>query len=472
MTDQFGYGMIGLGTMGSNLVMNMSDHGFSVAGYDKDMDKVDQLNNLAKGKDVEAFGNIEKFVSALAAPRIILLLVPAGPIVDAVLFELKPLLQKGDLVMDCGNSFYVDTQERTERLLKDDLHFMGVGISGGETGARFGPSIMPGGDENEYNRVAPMLEAIAAKVKDSPCVAYMGKGSAGHYVKMVHNGIEYAIMQLLAETYHLLKEHGGLQDDELHTVFKKWNEGRLQSFLMEITAAIFLQEDEFTDNRLINMIADTAHQKGTGAWTSRDAMDLQHPIPVIDAAVSQRAMSALREQRIKAAAMQAHGTTQITKDKTGFINDLEDALYFASLVAYSQGLSLLYAASRFHQYNTRLATVASIWREGCIIRAAALEDIRQSFADQPDLHNLLLTPHFSGLLTPLKAAMKNILVAGIMNDIPLPAFSATLAYYESFHSSWLPANLVQAQRDYFGAHTYERLDKPGNFHTSWNQTIQ
>ncbi|MEO6583039.1 MAG: NADP-dependent phosphogluconate dehydrogenase, partial [Ferruginibacter sp.] len=412
------------------------------------------------------------FVAALASPRIIMMLVPAGPIIDAVVFELQPLLSENDLIIDCGNSNFADTQKRTDLLLQQGMHFMGLGVSGGETGARFGPSIMPGGDKKAYGLIAPMLQAIAAKVNGEPCVAYMGNGAAGHYVKMVHNGIEYAIMQLISESYHLLKKYAGLSDADLHSVYFKWNKGKLQSFLIEITAAIFGQHDDDGKQILLNNISDVAHQKGTGAWMSKDAMDTQQAIPTIDAAVSQRALSSMKEQRIRAEKMAMASTGAFTGNVSDYINQLEDALYFAVINAYAQGLAMLGHASTIYKYNINIATVAAVWRGGCIIRAGVLEDIRAAYAEYPELENLLLNEKFATLLQSLKNPTRATIISGIQNNIPLPAFSATLSYFDSYRSGWLPANLIQAQRDFFGAHTYERLDKPGIFHTNWNQTIQ
>ena len=471
--QQYSFGMIGLGTMGCNLVLNMSDHGFSVAGYDKDGSKADALNKYSAEKKIIAFTDIAAFVHSLETPRVIMLLVPAGKIVDAVITELKPFLTDHDIIIDCGNSHFTDTQLRIDNLLKENLHFMGLGVSGGETGARFGPSIMPGGDVAAYNRIEPMLQAIAAKVNGMPCTAYMGSGSAGHYVKMVHNGIEYALMQLIAESYHLLKVYAGLSNEELHTVFEKWNTEKLQSFLIEITAAVFLQKDENSDGLLIDKIADTAHQKGTGAWMSQDAMNIQSPIPAIDAAVSQRILSAIKEERVAAAAANKRDPlTGITGNKNDFINQLEDALHACFVITYAQGLAMLQQASVTYQYNINIATVASIWRGGCIIRAVMLENITQAFTLQPDLKNLMLSAQFSAQLNQEQYSLKGILKTAINNAIPVSAFSACMNYYDSYYSSWLPANLIQAQRDFFGAHTYERTDKPGNFHTNWNQKIQ
>ena len=469
----YSFGMIGLGTMGCNLVLNMSDHGFSVAGYDKDTGKVAALNKYASEKKIIAFTDIAAFVQSLETPRVIMLLVPAGKIVDAVIADIKPFLSDHDIIIDCGNSHFTDTQIRLDNLVKENLHFMGLGVSGGETGARFGPSIMPGGDMAAYNRVEPMLQAIAAKVNGVPCTAYMGTGSAGHYVKMVHNGIEYALMQLIAESYHLLKAYAGLSNDDLHVVFDKWNNGKLQSFLIEITAAVFLQKEEDGQGLLIDKIADTAQQKGTGAWMSQDAMNIQSAIPAIDAAVSQRTLSAMKEERVAAAATnKKESFTGLTGNRNDFINQLEDALHASFVITYAQGLAMLQQASITYKYNVNISTVASIWRGGCIIRAAMLENITQAFTQQPDLKNLMLSNQFSDQLNKEQYSLKGILKNAINNSIPVPAFSACMNYYDSYYSPWLPANLIQAQRDFFGAHTYERLDKPGIFHTNWNQKIQ
>lgn len=354
--------MIGLGTMGRNLVYNMCDHGFSVAGFDKDKPQVDIFIKEAGQKQVKGFNNLPDFVVSLKSPRIILLLVPAGKTVDMVITELKPLLTEKDLLIDCGNSHFTDTARRMESLAKENIHFMGTGISGGEAGARFGPSIMPGGAKEDYERVAPMLEAIAAKVNEEPCVTWMGPGASGHYVKMVHNGIEYGIMQLIAEAYHLLKEAGQMNNDELHIVFSSWNEGILRSYLIGITADIFLQKDELTDNHLIDMIRDRAAQNGTGAWTSEDSMALQVPVPVIDAAVSVRDLSADEKTRdnVKKAPTEFRPDSKF--NRINLMNDLEHALYFAMITTYAQGIALLTAASENNGYNLNPAEVAKIWR--------------------------------------------------------------------------------------------------------------
>ncbi|MGZ4033239.1 MAG: NADP-dependent phosphogluconate dehydrogenase [Bacteroidia bacterium] len=466
--QKYDYGMIGLGTMGRNLVYNMSDHGYSVAGFDKDAVQVDAFKKEAGSKNVFATQDLKEFTASLKNPKIIFLLVPAGPIVDIVLSELKPFLSKDDLLLDCGNSHYTDTNTRLDYLMKENIHFMGVGISGGEAGARYGPSIMPGGAKEDYERVAPILEKISAKVNDAPCVKYLGTGSAGHYVKMVHNGIEYGLMQLIGEAYHLLKETGQLNNDELNSIFSKWNEGILRSFLIGITADIFLQKDDLTDNRLIDMICDSAGQKGTGAWTSEDAMALQVPVPVIDMAVSMRDLSALDEERVSAN-KKLNGDESLVKTKrVELIDELEQALYFAMITTYAQGMSLLHAASKKHTYDLKLDDVAKIWSGGCIIRASLLEDIYTCFNKNPNLSNLMLDETFSKELIKSQQKIRNVIQTAVQSAIPVPALMSSLAYYDALKSKWLPANMIQAQRDYFGAHTYERNDRKGIFHTHWN----
>ena len=464
--------MIGLGTMGANLVLNMSDHGFSVAGYDKSVKQADLLNKAAEGRNIKAFTDIALFVHSLEVPRMILLLVPAGAIVNAVINDLKPLISKDDIIVDCGNSHYVDTQLRIDHLAKENIHFMGLGVSGGETGARLGPSIMPGGNIEAYKRLSPMLEAISAKVNGVPCTAYMGSGAAGHYVKMVHNGIEYAIMQMIAECYQLLKSYAGLNNSELHEVFDNWNKGRLQSFLMEITAAIFLQKDDTTDAMLVDMISDTARQLGTGAWMSQDAMATGSPIPSIDAAVSARSLSSMKQDRVNASKKLKGPNAGVAKDKTAFIAQLEEALYAGYILTYAQGLAMLKSSSDFYKYGTDITTVAKIWRGGCIIRAAMLEDIMETYRDEPGLKDILNGKKFSEAINASQAALRSIVQTGAGLGIPLPSFSANLGYFDSYRSAWLPANLIQAQRDFFGAHTYERIDKEGIFHTQWNATVR
>jgi 6-phosphogluconate dehydrogenase len=465
---QYNYGMIGLGTMGCNLVLNMSDHNFSVAGYDKDAKKTDSLDKLGEGKNVKGFTDVAAFVQSLELPRVIMLLVPAGPIVDAVVNDVKPFLGKDDIIVDCGNSHFTDTQRRIDDLAKEGLHFFGLGVSGGEKGARFGPSIMPGGNVDAYKRLAPMLEAIAAKVNGVTCTAYMGTGAAGHYVKMVHNGIEYAIMQMIAETYHLLKEYAGLSNEALHTVFDTWNKGRLQSFLIEITATVFKEKDDLGDGMLIDKIKDTAKQKGTGAWMSQDAMATGSSVPTIDAAVSARILSAMRAERGIVSEIYKDITKHTsTSEQSIFIALVEEALYAAIVITYAQGFAMLKASSDFYKYGTDMKTVATIWRGGCIIRAAILENIMEAYETEPALKNIMQANQISLEIKGTQKSLRKIVQLGIHVGIPLPSFAASLNYFDAYRSAWLPANLIQAQRDFFGAHTYERIDKDGVFHTQW-----
>jgi 6-phosphogluconate dehydrogenase len=461
-------GMIGLGTMGRNLVYNICDHGYTVAGFDKDLSKVETMEQEKGNYDLCGTHSLQEFTDALKKPRVILLLVPAGSIVDSVINKLKPWLSKDDLIMDCGNSHYIDTNRRVKKLEKEKIHFMGVGVSGGESGARNGPSIMPGGSKKAYERVEPLLQAISAKSNGEPCVAYLGPDSAGHYVKMVHNGIEYAFMQLIAESYQLLKQAAGMSNDELHDIFLKWDHGSLKSYLVSITADIFEQKDNLTENPLVDMILDSAHQKGTGAWTTEDAMALQVPIPVIDVAVSMRNISILKEERL-VAQKQLHGPDmRITVNKQELVDTLENALYFSIITVFAQGMSLLHIASDDFHYDLNLEDIAGIWREGCIIRASVLDDIMVALTEQPELPNLMLSEGFKGKLAGLQQNARKTVQTGINAGIPLPAFMASLSYYDSYRSGWLPDNLLQAQRDYFGAHTYERTDRKGTFHTEWN----
>lgn len=468
--QKYDYGMIGLGTMGRNLVYNMWDHGFSVAGFDKDSKQVENFKNEATN-DYKILGtdNLDNFIDAIKSPRIILLLVPAGAIVDAVIDELKPLLSEDDMIVDCGNSHFTDTDRRCESLMAAGLHFMGIGVSGGEEGARFGPSIMPGGSEQMYKHISPMLEAISAKVNNEPCVTFLGTGSAGHYVKMVHNGIEYGIMQLISEVYHLLKKVGGLNNNGLHEVFSAWNKGILQSFLIEITADIFAKKDELTTNSLVDIIVDGARQKGTGKWASQNAMDLVVPIPLIDAAVAARELSGFKSERVEASAKLKSADNVFQVNQEELIIQTEQALYFAIITAYAQGMVLLQHASKEYKYNLKLENVAKIWRGGCIIRATLLENIMNAYKQQPELANIMIDNFFSDKLAATQTHMRKVISTAAEKGIPMPAMMSALAYYDSYRSAWLPANLIQAQRDYFGAHTYARTDREGIFHTHWTQ---
>lgn len=468
--NSFDFGMIGLGVMGRNLLLNMADHGFSVVGFDKDATKTTTLESSATaGTTVKGVNTLAEMIQQLQQPRKLMMLVPAGKPVDDVIADLLPLLGKGDIVIDGGNSHYTDTLRRVTYLEGKGIHFMGVGISGGERGARTGPSIMPGGDPVAYPYVRPILEAVAAKVQDSPCVAHLGKGAAGHYVKMVHNGIEYAIMQLISETYDLLHRGMGLDNDELHKIYKNWNEGELQSFLVEITKDIFLKQDDKTDNRLVDMILDKAGAKGTGKWTSQDAMDLPVPIPVIDMAVTLRNISSFKEERAQAATVYKTPIVDIPVPKEVFIQQVHDALYFAVIISYAQGLAMLHTASGELDMGIPIPEVVRVWRGGCIIRSSLLENFYAAFQKNPQLVNLLLDTDIAQLLQAKKQNMRNVIIHAIHMGYPVGGFMAALSYFDAYRSERLPTNLIQAQRDYFGAHTYQRTDMPGTFHTEWEK---
>ncbi len=462
-------GMVGLGTMGRNLLLNMADHGVPVAGYDKDDARARTLAAEAGQRRVGATSRLEEFVGWLRAPRAVMMLVPAGPIVDSVIADLLPHLQRGDVLIDGGNSFFKDTDVRSRMLAQHGVHYLGVGVSGGEYGARYGPSMMPGGPAEAYERVRPLFEAVAAQVGGDPCVAYMGPGSAGHYVKMVHNGIEYGLMQLIAEAYDLMKRGLGMNEDELHDVFARWNTGDLAGYLIEITAEIFLKVDDRTGKRLVNVILDAAKQKGTGMWTSQNAMDLHVPLPVIDMAVAMRDLSGLEAERSAASRAIPGPPTAIAADRGPLVATLARALYAAMLLTYAQGLAVLGRSVAAYGYGTRLEDVARIWRGGCIIRAAALERIRAAYRARADLPNLMLDPPLGAAVAERAGDLRTIVGAGAQSGIPVPAFAAALAYLDAYRSASLPANLIQAQRDYFGAHTYERVDERGVFHTEWRR---
>ena len=462
--------MIGLGVMGRNLLLNLADHGFPVVGFDKDTQKTTSLESAATpGTTVKGVNTLAEMIQALEKPRKLMMLVPAGKPVDDVIHDLIPLLDKGDIVIDGGNSHWTDTLRRVQLAQEKGFHFMGIGISGGEQGARTGPSIMPGGDPEAYPHVQPLLEAVAAKVNGSPCVAHLGKGAAGHYVKMVHNGIEYAIMQLISETYDLLHRGLGLDNDELHKIYKSWNEGELQSFLVEITRDIFLKQDDKTGNRLVDMILDKAGSKGTGKWTSQDAMDLGLPIPVIDMSVSMRELSAYKDERTKAATMYKMSTVDIPIPQEVFIQQVHDALYFATIISYAQGLAMLHKASSELDMQIPLTEVVRVWRGGCIIRSSLLEVFYQSFTKNPGLPNILLDGDICQLLSAKRQNMRNVIIHAIHMGYPVAGLMAALSYFDAYRSERMPTNLIQAQRDYFGAHTYQRIDEPGIFHTEWNK---
>jgi 6-phosphogluconate dehydrogenase len=470
VTDQkYEIGMVGLGVMGRNLLLNMADHGYAVAGYDKDSSQVNALQAEAEGRAVYGAKDLAEFIGSLRSPRTVMMLVPAGSPVDSVIRDLLPHLTEGDLIIDGGNSHFSDTDLRQKTMADKGLLYLGVGISGGEHGARHGPSIMPGGPRQAYERVRPIFEAIAAHVDDEPCVTYLGPGSAGHFVKMVHNGIEYGLMQLIAETYDLMKRGLRLTDDQLHNVYQEWNQSELQSYLLEITGQIFQQLDPQTNKRLIDVILDEAKQKGTGMWTSQSGMELHQPIPTIDVAVAMRDISVLKDER-KAASHTFEGPPHhFVADRGLFIEQLRNALYAGMIIAFAQGLALLRQASATYEYRLPLAAVARIWRGGCIIRAALLDDIYAAYRDRPDLPNLLLRLPLAQAVMVRQEHLRNIVHYAAYLGLPVPGLMTALAYLDAYRSDWLPANLIQAQRDYFGAHTYERVDEKGVFHIEWRQ---
>ena len=462
--------MIGLGTMGRNFLLNLAEHEFSCVGFDLDSAKRQLLIEEGANFEVSAADDIKSFVAALETPRKIMLLVPAGPIVDSVLDELKPLLETGDIVIDGGNSHFTDTERRESSMNGNGLEFLGVGVSGGEEGARHGASIMIGGKPEVYEQVRPMLEAASAKVNGEACAAHVGHGSAGHFVKMVHNGIEYGLMQLIAESFDLLQRGFHITDDKASELFARWDTGPLNSFLIEITSIVLRKKDE-DGTPLVEKILDTAGQKGTGKWTSQVAMDMGVPIPTIDSAVTMRQISARKTERV--AADEKLGIVQdmqidetLAPDTIGFI---ESALHLAFITTYAQGFSLLQTASVEKNYELDLVEIAKIWRGGCIIRAAMLEDLRTTFEAAPKLPNILLADTFRDLIRREHGLLKATIKFAIAADVPCMAFAACHNYLKSYASKRLPANLIQAQRDFFGAHTYQRIDKEGIFHTpDWN----
>jgi len=468
------FGLIGLAVMGENLALNVERNGFPIAVYNRTAAVTQKFMEVrAKDKNVTPTYSIEEFVKSLARPRKILIMVKAGAPVDAVIAQLKPLLEPGDMIIDGGNSFYLDTERRTQELEAAQLGFVGMGVSGGEEGALNGPSLMPGGTHTAYGELAPILTKIAAQVDDGPCVTYIGPGGAGHYVKMVHNGIEYGDMQLIAEAYDLLKNTLGLDHKQLHEVFAEWNTtDELNSFLIEITADIFNYIDPDTNLPLVDVIQDAAGQKGTGRWTVQSALELAVPIPTMIAAVNARIMSFYKGERVAASKELTGPSGKYDGDTKEFINKIRDALYCSKICSYAQGMALLAKASKDLNYNLSLSECARIWKGGCIIRAGFLGKIQSAYIDNPDSPNLLLTPEFKQTILDRQEAWREVLSVAAKLGIPVPAFSASLDYFDSYRRARLPQNLTQAQRDYFGAHTYERTDKPGSFHTEWTQASE
>jgi 6-phosphogluconate dehydrogenase len=462
-------GMIGLGVMGRNLVLNMTDHGFATAGYDKSANQAAALQQEGRGKEVRVARTMQEFADLLDKPRAVMMLVPAGRAVDDVIDDIVPYLGEGDMLIDGGNSHFSDTDRRQRDLAQRKIHLLGVGISGGEEGARRGPSIMPGGDAEAYERVRPIFEAIAAKVGDEPCVQWMGPGAAGHFVKMVHNGIEYAIMELIAETYDMMKRGLGYTDDHLHEVYSEWNRGELHSYLLEITASIFTRRDDKTGQMLIDMILDEADQKGTGMWTTESTLAMHVPAPTIDMAVAMRDMSSYKNMRVQARQYLCGPQGFCPGDAEQLVGRLRNALHMGMILAYSQGMALLRTASDRFGYGLDLEVIARIWRGGCIIRSDLLESIRDAYRRRGDLPDLLADGKFVQQIEHLQQDLRGVIIEGAAGGIPLPGFGASLAYFDSYRSAWLPANLIQAQRDFFGSHTYRRIDMEGAFHTRWTE---
>ncbi len=465
------FGVIGLAVMGENIALNVERNGFPIAVYNRSREKTDAfMKNRAGGKDVVPTYSLEEFVEALERPRRILVMVKAGKPVDMVIESLKPLLDPDDMIIDGGNSLYDDTERRVKDLESAGFNFIGMGVSGGEEGALNGPSLMPGGSKAAYDSIEPIVTKIAAQVDDGPCVTYIGQGGSGHFVKMVHNGIEYGDMQLIAEAYDLLKNTLGCTQEELHEIFAEWNKTEeLDSFLIEITADIFTKTDEETGKPLVELIMDKAGQKGTGRWTVMSALEVGVSIPTITAAVNARIMSAAKEERMIAADQLTGPTASFDGDKKEFIGKIRDALYCSKICSYAQGMDLLSKASVLNGYDLDLGETARIWKGGCIIRAAFLNKIKAAYDQDGKLPNLLLAPEFKQTILDRQSAWREVIAMAAKVGIPVPAFSASLDYFDSYRRSRLPQNLTQAQRDYFGAHTYERTDKDGFFHTEWTK---
>jgi 6-phosphogluconate dehydrogenase len=461
-------GLIGLAVMGENLALNMESKGFTVSVYNRTISKVDNLiEGRAKGKNIIGTHTMEEFVKSLKEPKKVFLMVKAGPPVDAVISEIVPYLSRGDILIDGGNTFFKDTERRVKELEEKGLLYIGTGVSGGEEGALKGPSIMPGGHKEAYKALEPILTKIAAQVGKDPCCDYMGPGGAGHFVKMVHNGIEYAIMQTIVEAYDLMKDVLKLSAKEQSILFSQWNEDVLGSYLIEITGKVLAKIDKETKKSLVDLILDEASHKGTGKWTSQSAMDLGVPIPSIDAAVQARFISAYKSERIKASEILTGPEIEFAADKKNFIEKIHDALYVSEILAYAQGLSLLTAASEEYNFNLNLGNIAKIWRGGCIIRSKLLGSITEAYENNPELPNLLFDEHFSGIINIRQDALRKVVQMANKCGIPFMVTSTSLAYHDSYRKERLPANLIQAQRDYFGAHTYKRIDKEGTFHTEW-----
>ncbi len=465
------FGVVGLAVMGKNLALNIESRGYSVSVYNRSSERTTEfLQTEAVGRKFIGATTIEEFVNSLEKPRKVLLMVKAGAPTDATIDLLKPFLEKGDILIDGGNTFFEDTIRRNKELEATGIHFIGAGVSGGEEGALKGPAIMPGGQKEAYELVKPIFEDISAKVEGDPCSTYIGPNGAGHYVKMVHNGIEYGDMQLISEAYFIMKHVLGLDAQELHEVFAKWNKGELDSYLIEITADIFTKIDEETGKPLVDLILDTAGQKGTGKWTSQSALDLGIPLPIVTESVFARFISAMKEERVKASKiLKGPKVKRFEGNKEAVIESVREALYMSKICSYAQGFAQMRAASEEYHWNLQYGDIAMIFRGGCIIRAQFLQNIKSAYDNDPKLANLLLDPYFKEIVGSYQFALREVLSIAIKHGIPVPSFSSALSYYDSYRTETLPANLLQAQRDYFGAHTYQRIDKEGVFHTEWGK---
>ncbi|WP_405152943.1 NADP-dependent phosphogluconate dehydrogenase [Paenibacillus sp. FSL K6-0108] len=464
-------GVIGLAVMGKNLALNIESKGFSVSVFNRSPEKTHDLLKEAEGKNLTGAFSIEEFVGSLESPRKILIMVQAGKATDATIEQLLPHLDEGDIIIDGGNAYFPDTQRRSKELEAKGFRFIGAGVSGGEEGALKGPAIMPGGQESAYELVEPILTAISAKVGDDACSTYIGPDGAGHYVKMVHNGIEYGDMQLIGEAYHLLKSVLNVSVEELHAIFSEWNQGELDSYLIEITADIFSKYDPETGKPMVDVILDAAGQKGTGKWTSQSALDLGVPLSMITESVFSRFLSAMKDERVAASKiLNGPATEAFSGDKKAFIENVRKALFASKIVSYAQGFAQMRAASDEYGWDLKYGNIAMIFRGGCIIRSQFLQNIKEAYDKDAALKNLLLDPYFQNIVESYQGAWREVVAAAVTQGIPVPGFSSALSYYDSYRTERLPANLLQAQRDYFGAHTFKRVDKEGSFHFQWMDT--
>ncbi|APO46404.1 NADP-dependent phosphogluconate dehydrogenase [Paenibacillus sp. FSL H7-0942] len=464
-------GVIGLAVMGKNLALNIESKGFSVSVFNRSPEKTNDLLKEAEGKNLTGAFTIEEFVESLESPRKILIMVQAGKATDATIEQLLPHLDQGDIIIDGGNAYFPDTQRRSKELEEKGFRFIGAGVSGGEEGALKGPAIMPGGQESAYQLVEPILTAISAKVGDDACSTYIGPDGAGHYVKMVHNGIEYGDMQLIGEAYHLLKSVLNVSVEELHEIFTEWNQGELDSYLIEITADIFSKYDPETGKPMVDVILDAAGQKGTGKWTSQSALDLGVPLSMITESVFSRFLSAMKDERVAASKiLNGPATEAFSGDKKAFIENVRKALFASKIVSYAQGFAQMRAASDEYGWDLKYGNIAMIFRGGCIIRSQFLQNIKEAYDKDAELKNLLLDPYFQNIVESYQGAWREVIAAAVKQGIPVPGFSSALSYYDSYRTERLPANLLQAQRDYFGAHTFKRVDKEGSFHFQWMDT--